>query len=143
RYTPAVTKVYELLRNGVVGTPTAVDFAWVLDTSHGADYFRRWHREKDKSGGLLIHKATHHFDLINWWLGSWPKTVFAMGELKFYGRKNAAARGEKYNYTRYTGEKAAVKDPFALDLLESTGEKFGLAGVESPLKGLDHDAEKD
>jgi len=143
RYTPAVTKVYEMLRQGVVGTPTAVDFMWVLDTSHGADYFRRWHREKDKSGGLLVHKATHHFDLINWWLQSWPKTVFAMGDLKFYGRKNAEARGEKYSYTRYTGEKDAAKDPFALDMLANSGEKFGLKGVEAPLKGLYYDAEKD
>ena len=25
---------------------------------HGADYFRRWHRRKENSGGLLVHKAT-------------------------------------------------------------------------------------
>jgi predicted dehydrogenase len=142
RYTPAVTKVYELLRQGVVGAPTAVDFSWVLDTSHGADYFRRWHREKDKSGGLLVHKATHHFDLVNWWLGSWPKTVFAMGALKFYGRKNAEARGEKYSYPRYTGHPEAARDPFALNLVESAGDKFGLS-AETPLKGLYYDAEAD
>ena len=65
----------------------------MLDTSHGADYFRRWHREKDKSGGLLVHKSTHHFDLVNWWLASSPKTVFAMGGLRFYGRENAEGRG--------------------------------------------------
>lgn len=29
---------------------------------------RRWHREKQNSGGLLVHKATHHFDLVNWWI---------------------------------------------------------------------------
>ena len=25
---------------------TSVHFEWVLDTAHGADYFRRWHRDK-------------------------------------------------------------------------------------------------
>ncbi|WP_228387225.1 PfkB family carbohydrate kinase, partial [Ornithinicoccus halotolerans] len=25
-------------------------------------------RRKVFSGGLLVHKATHHFDLVNWWL---------------------------------------------------------------------------
>ena len=51
--------------DGLVGRPLLVDFSWVLDTSHGADYFRRWHREKQNSGGLLVHKSTHHFDLVN------------------------------------------------------------------------------
>ena len=40
---------------------------------HGADYFRRWHSNKAISGGLMVHKATHHFDLVNWWLGAQPE----------------------------------------------------------------------
>src|SRR5688500_11365303 len=102
RYAPHAGAVRELVRSGAVGRPLAVEFTWLLDTSHGADYFRRWHREKDKSGGLLVHKASHHFDLVNWWINSWPARVFAMGELKFYGHANAAARGERYPYDRYT-----------------------------------------
>lgn len=116
RYAPLSTKVRELLMQGVVGRPLHVNFQWVLDTYHGADYFRRWHREKDKSGGLLVHKATHHFDLINWWLQSYPAEVFAMGDLLFYGEENAARRGEHYSYARYTGQPEAVNDPFALFL---------------------------
>ena len=116
RYAPMATKVRELIMNGAIGKPLHVDFSWVLDTSHGADYFRRWHREKDKSGGLLVHKSTHHFDLVNWWIASFPDEVFAMGNLGFYGRENALARGEAYAYDRYTGEEAAEGDPFALRL---------------------------
>ena len=48
-------------------------FEWLLDVRHGADYFRRWHRDKANSGGLLVHKATHHFDLVNWWLAAAPE----------------------------------------------------------------------
>jgi predicted dehydrogenase len=116
RYAPIATTVRQQIVAGVIGRPLHVNFQWVLDTFHGADYFRRWHREKDKSGGLLVHKATHHFDLINWWLQSYPHQVFALGDLKFYGRANAAARGEHYSYERYTGEPAAARDPFALRL---------------------------
>ena len=57
----------------------------MLDTKHGADYFRRWHRDKAHSGGLLVHKASHHFDLVNWWIQSAPTRVFASGGLRFYG----------------------------------------------------------
>ena len=115
RYSPAYTAVRQLVASGAVGVPRLVDFSWVLDTSHGADYFRRWHREKDMSGGLLVHKATHHFDLVNWWIDDWPRTVSAMGALAFYGGQAAAARGESYAYARYTGQ-GSDDDPFALDL---------------------------
>jgi predicted dehydrogenase len=116
RYSPIATTVRQQLMQGKIGRPLHVNFQWVLDTFHGADYFRRWHREKDKSGGLLVHKATHHFDLINWWIASYPQQVFALGDLLFYGRENAAARGETSNYERYTGQAAAAQDPFALRL---------------------------
>lgn len=119
RYAPAYTRLRELILEGKVGRPLAVDFSWMLDTSHGADYFRRWHREKENSGGLLVHKATHHFDLVNWWIDSYPQDVFAMGDLLFYGRENAEARGEHYSYHRYTGVEAAKDDPFALSLADS------------------------
>jgi predicted dehydrogenase len=65
RYAPAYTIFRKLLMEGTIGQPLSVAFSWLLDTSHGADYFRRWHREKQNSGGLLVHKATHHFDLVN------------------------------------------------------------------------------
>jgi predicted dehydrogenase len=87
----------------------------VLDTKHGADYFRRWHREKKNSGGLLIHKASHHFDLVNWWIRSEPRRVFASGGLKFYGAENAAERGILDRPSRGTHDGG---DAFELDLRE-------------------------
>jgi predicted dehydrogenase len=86
RYSPHRQRLYEILRSGEIGEITSVDFHWYLDTSHGADYFRRWHGYKEKGGTLLVHKSTHHFDLLNWWLDSDPEEVFAYGALEFYGK---------------------------------------------------------
>ncbi|WP_228527529.1 Gfo/Idh/MocA family protein [Pararhodonellum marinum] len=86
RYSPHRQKIYELLREDSIGEITSVDFHWYLNTSHGADYFRRWHGYKEFGGTLLVHKSTHHFDLLNWWLDSDPEEVFAFGELEFYGK---------------------------------------------------------
>ena len=94
RFTPYTTRIKELLREGAVGTVLNIDFEWMLDTSHGADYFRRWHRKMENSGGLLVHKATHHFDLVNWWLEEDPETVSAFGSLRFYG-PTRKERGER------------------------------------------------
>ncbi|MCC5808594.1 MAG: Gfo/Idh/MocA family oxidoreductase [Opitutales bacterium] len=116
RYAPVRSKVKELIRGGVIGEVKQVHFEWLLDTNHGADYFRRWHRDKRNSGGLMVHKATHHFDLVNWWLDSTPELVFGLGSLAFYGRENAEARGVKVPYFRTTDADGAKDDPFALDL---------------------------
>jgi len=116
RYGPTRTKVKALLLDHSIGQVTSVHFEWLLNTQHGADYFRRWHRDKRNSGGLMVHKATHHFDLVNWWLDAAPETVFGIGKLAFYGRANAEARGEPRPYYRATGCPAAKGDPFALHL---------------------------
>ena len=84
RYSPARTQIKDILSKGTIGEITAVDFRWHLDRVHGADYFRRWHRKKQNSGGLLVHKSTHHFDLLNWWLASVPTRVVATGRRAFY-----------------------------------------------------------
>lgn len=84
RYSPSRTQLKDLLMSGVIGEVRSVDFHWMLNTSHGADYFRRWHSEKEKSGGLMVHKATHHFDLVNWWLSAVPVEVYAAGKREFY-----------------------------------------------------------
>ncbi|MFA7345255.1 MAG: Gfo/Idh/MocA family oxidoreductase [Terrimicrobiaceae bacterium] len=123
RYAPIRSKVKELLSAGAIGEVKSVHFEWLLDTNHGADYFRRWHRDKRNSGGLMVHKATHHFDLVNWWLDSTPETVFALGNLAFYGRENARDRGVTAFYERGTGCPDAGGDPFALDLRSSENLK--------------------
>lgn len=128
RYSPRNSVVRRLIADGAIGDVTSVHFEWLLDTAHGADYFRRWHRHKDTSGGLLVHKSTHHFDLVNWWLGDVPTRVYASGGLKFYGRANADRRG--------LGERTPLSrdndadDPFRLDL-----------AADPPLKALYLDAE--
>ncbi len=85
RYLPFFARVKELLKSGVIGDVLSVHYEWLLDTQHGADYFRRWHRKRENSGSLLVHKSTHHFDLINWFLEDDPVAVNAFGSRKFYG----------------------------------------------------------
>lgn len=117
RWGPFRTKVRELIAAGTIGRVRSVNLEYLLDTSHGADYFRRWHSCMAESGGLFVHKSTHHFDLVNWWLDAIPAEVYAHGDLAFYGRANALARGDErlVQHERYTGADHGG-DPFALDL---------------------------
>jgi predicted dehydrogenase len=118
RYNPLHERVRELLADGVVGRIGSVHFEWLLDLRHGADYFRRWHRDKANSGGLLVHKAGHHFDLVNWWIGATPVRVYAEGRLFLYGPAGAE-HGYDRGYARAHGDPAAADDPFALALADN------------------------
>jgi predicted dehydrogenase len=93
RWSPYTTKVKEMLSSGAIGKVTSVDFHWYLNTHHGASYFRRWHGLREEGGTLWLHKSTHHFDLLNWWIDSDPSEVFAYGALEHYG-SNGPFRGK-------------------------------------------------
>jgi len=82
-------RLKELVSSGVVGDILSIHYDWMLNTSHGADYFRRWHRYRENSGSLLVHKSSHHFDIANWLLGEKPLYVNAFGTRRFYGPTRA------------------------------------------------------
>jgi predicted dehydrogenase len=119
RYNPTHEKLRELISSGEIGEVGSVHFEWLLDLRHGADYFRRWHRDKANSGGLMVHKASHHFDLVNWWLGATPEVVFGLGRRFFYGAEAGRREGYARGYERAHGAPDAAGDPFALALADS------------------------
>jgi predicted dehydrogenase len=123
RYSPPRTQVKDLLMSGVIGDVLSVDFHWMLDTTHGADYFRRWHSNKVNSGGLMVHKASHHFDLVNWWLSASPVTVQANGKREFYTPQMAKRLGLESHHERCHTCPEAKKCTFHLDLAKNAGLK--------------------
>ncbi|RSL61220.1 hypothetical protein CEP53_005198 [Fusarium sp. AF-6] len=119
RYAPHHTKVRELIDSGVIGDISTVHMDWILDCPHGADFMRRWHRHKETSGGIQMHKSIHHFDLVHFWLNTEPELVYCLGSLRFYGKENAEKRGEKNLGERYLNNQDAKQDPFAFQLGEN------------------------
>lgn len=107
RYAPFTTKLKELVANGEIGDVFSVHFEWLLTRNmtfgaHGTSYFRRWNARMEKSGGLLVHKSTHHFDMVNWIIGQHPAKVSAFGKLNLYGAKNAPFKGERCSTCNYS-----------------------------------------
>jgi len=110
RFAPTAARLKQLLLDGAIGTLTSVDFHWYLDTRHGADYFRRWHAYLKNSGSLFVHKATHHFDLLNWYIDADPESVSAFGVQRNYGPKGP------FRGTRCKGCEFASKCDFYFDI---------------------------
>ena len=121
RYSPPRTQVKDLLQRGVIGDVLSVDFHWLLNTHHGADYFRRWHARKENSGGLFVHKSPHHFDLVNWWLGAMPVAVAATGKREFYTPDMARRLGLGGPQERCLTCPVRERCGFRLDLAASPG----------------------
>ena len=119
RYSPIRTLFKQVLMSGIIGHVQSATFEWQLDTHHGADYFRRWHRRKENSGGLFVHKATHHFDLLNWWLGAVPRRVTALGRRVFYRPEIGDALGLADRGTRCSACPAFARCGFRLDITAS------------------------
>jgi predicted dehydrogenase len=121
RYSPPRSQVREMIRDGVIGEILSVDFCWVLNTSHGADYFRRWHRNRANSGSLLVHKATHHFDLVNWWLDDVPEEVFCHASRRFYTPQTGDELGLQSRSERCLDCPVKESCKFHLDLSANEG----------------------
>lgn len=94
RFMPYFARAKEILKSGRLGKIYAINYEYMLNRSHGGDYFKRWHRRMDISQGMLLHKSTHHFDVVNWLLEDEPTRVSAIGVRSFYGNEEKAA-GER------------------------------------------------
>jgi len=76
RYETPWRKAYELVQSGRIGSLQMILLRSVIPYSR---YLQRWHRNRELSGGALNDKASHHFDVFNWFSGSNPEIVQAMG----------------------------------------------------------------
>lgn len=103
RWVPARAKVKELIMNGAIGEVTSVDFHWNIHRDHLVNYMQRWHGEANRGGTLFVHKSTHHFDLVNWWLDSDPEEVYAQADLEKFGSKGSF-RGVNCRNCAYTDQ---------------------------------------
>ncbi len=87
RYVPFFRTLRAAVVDGAIGTPLLVNAA---DNRVGADYFRRWHRLRRNSGGLLVHKSCHTLDIVNWLLDRRPVSVSATGGVAVFTPKDWA-----------------------------------------------------
>lgn len=139
RYAPFFVKLKEVVDSGLIGPLVQVSAAEVVEYYHGAAFFRRWHRFKRNSGGLLVHKASHTLDVINWIVGSAPAQVSAFGGINTFTPNPKAAsrcrdcslrptcpaayRPDDYNYVYQTGQERAAQAKHANDLCAYNSEK--------------------
>jgi len=91
RYDPLAEKMRELVQGGAIGKLLGGIVHEAVGFHHGASYFRRWHRLRQFSGDLLLHKGCHTLDLFNWITGVFPHRVAAFGGTEVFLPRDDAA----------------------------------------------------
>lgn len=84
RFMPYYFELKKMISAGKAGKILAINYEYCLTRWHGGDYFKRWHRLSDNSQGMLLHKSTHHFDVVNWFLNDEPLFVTALANTVYY-----------------------------------------------------------
>ena len=77
RYSQYWAKIKEIVDSGLIGTPHL--HWWKEFRCRFLPKIDNWIQDKRRSGGALVDKNCHHFDLMNWYLNKKPKTVAAFG----------------------------------------------------------------
>ena len=124
RYHASIQKIKELLNNGAIGKVLSVNYKEMLDQKHGTSYFRRWNRRKKLSGGLQLHKSSHHFDKLNWLLDSHAVKLVASGKLLAYGKDASEFRGIKCSTCPHADKCASFVDRIGDDYFNQLFFKY-------------------
>ena len=77
RYMPAIARLIAVVRRGTVG-----DLKMLAIREHRFPFLEKvndWNRFNANSGGTLVEKCCHHFDLMNHIIGNPPIRVYASG----------------------------------------------------------------
>jgi predicted dehydrogenase len=125
RYVPFITEIKKLVESGEIGEVYSIEYQEFLDLEHGASYYRRWHGYRRFNGSLLVTKASHHFDAINWILESDPREVVAYGDLHKYGRNGPF----RHTHCRTCPHKETCE--FFWDITKSPGDMEMYVACES------------
>jgi predicted dehydrogenase len=90
--TPLVLRFHPLYRALIDAIPQIGDIKLITATDYvnGAGYFRRWHRLREKSGGLVLHEGIHTIDIIQSIIGRSIRQASALAKLAVYTPQDGA-----------------------------------------------------
>jgi predicted dehydrogenase len=85
RYSPVFCKAYEMLQAGAIGPPKFMNHVeyrgdWAKKSKDPEEDRRiNWRYRQELSGGTLLEKSTHFFDVFSWFAGSCGQQVTGTG----------------------------------------------------------------
>ncbi len=122
RYAPIFAYVRQRLVDGAVGQVCSVRF--ISNCAYGADLFHTWRRQRRYGGGMLIEKATHDLDLLQWFIDARPTTVTASTRQAVFGGE----RDDELTCDRCPDQHTCPEGPVLTALRTARGYPEGRSG---------------
>ena len=122
RYAPIYRKGKEILDSGKLGRLLDIEGNERITPAHGGYIMCNWRRHTKFAGPHILEKCCHDLDLINWFCGSLPTRVAAVGGRDFFKSENRFLM-EKYGAKTFKSwwDPHAAESPFSddTDLMDS------------------------
>lgn len=83
RHMPVIRLLKSLIDDGMIGEVKAVWCRYFVGDG-GDRFFKDWHADRSKVNSLLLQKASHDLDVINWLAGGYPRRVVGTGGQTLY-----------------------------------------------------------
>jgi predicted dehydrogenase len=99
RYTPFYSKVKELVSSGVLGSILAIDADENLGTDLTNLFHKSWRRDDTLSGGFMVEKCCHDFDILNWLTGAHVDRVFSIAKRTHFVPQPAGGRHSRFEFS--------------------------------------------
>jgi len=104
RYSRFYGTIAEILRRGDIGSPQ-----YMFAHEFRSVFASQWKFDKEKSGGVLVEKACHTFDIFNWFADSEPMKVVA------FGGQNVVTKDKELHLHDVLGKEIVVRGSEILD----------------------------
>lgn len=87
RYTPFYSAVRKIVKSGRLGEILSIEASENLNTRLTLTQHRGWRHDTAKSGGWMVEKCCHDFDVLSYLIGSRPARVFSVASpMHFFPR---------------------------------------------------------
>jgi len=105
RYSPFYQKIEGLIRSDALGQVLSIDADEMLGTGLTAFFYRGWRRWDRLTGGFMVEKCCHDFDILNWLTGARATRVFSIA-----GRTHLTPRPYDQQHRRFDPERQTDLD---------------------------------
>lgn len=127
-------KIREFIDQGMIGRPAMV---WCTEYRPTFAEMKDWVWEKAKSGGAIVEKNCHHYDILSLWVNSDPTTVYATGNIMKHftgsGRKSEIVDNAWILNDYANGARGMVGICFLGSAKQKHYREFGVIGTEGKM----------
>jgi len=88
RYSNHYRKIKELVDEGAIGKIISMEFNETLDFDHGGYIHGDWRRLTKYAGSHILEKCCHDIDMVQWIVGSLPRSVASFAGCDFFVPQN-------------------------------------------------------